>query len=62
MEELTAQQEDFLLESAREERPCTHVHKDAPEGDKCEDCGKPWNSEYHMSDQCINVSEDCYNG
>ncbi len=27
-------------------------------GDVCEDCGKPWNSEYHMSDECVNIDED----
>ena len=26
--------------------------------DICEDCGKPWNSEYHLSDQCVNINED----
>ena len=26
--------------------------------DICEDCGKPWNSEYHMSDECVNINED----
>lgn len=26
--------------------------------DKCNECGKPWNSEYHMSDECVNLSED----
>ena len=20
---------------------------------RCEDCGKPWASEYHMSDECV---------
>ena len=24
----------------------------------CEDCGKEWNSEYHMSDVCVNLNED----
>ena len=36
---------------------CTHVHKDAPEDSICEDCGKPWNSEYHMSDECVDGAE-----
>ena len=25
---------------------------------ECEECGKPWNSEYHMGDQCVNLNED----
>ena len=37
---------------------CEHVHKDADPGSICEDCGKPWNSEYHMSDECVNIDED----
>ena len=24
----------------------------------CEFCGKPWDSEYHMSDECVNIDED----
>jgi len=24
----------------------------------CQECGKEWNSEYHMSDQCVNFDED----
>lgn len=27
----------------------------------CEECGKPYNSEYHMSDECVNISEEDYN-
>jgi len=26
--------------------------------DYCELCGEVWNSEFHMSDECVNVSED----
>ena len=26
--------------------------------DKCQECGKQWNSEYHMSDECVNLNED----
>ncbi len=26
--------------------------------ENCEECGKPWNSEYHMSDVCVNLDED----
>lgn len=29
--------------------------------DICEECEKPWNSEYHISDECINISEEYYN-
>ena len=47
--ELLAQRIEFL---------CGHVHKDAPENSVCEDCGELWNSEYHMSDECINLNED----
>ena len=25
---------------------------------KCEQCGELWNSEFHASDQCINLNED----
>lgn len=25
---------------------------------KCEYCGKLWNSENHASDECININED----
>jgi len=25
--------------------------------DICEECGKPWNSEYHISDQCVSGEE-----
>ncbi len=32
---------------------CDHLHKDEPENAICEDCGKPWASEYHMSDECV---------
>ena len=28
------------------------------ETEYCEDCGKPWNSEYHKSDECVNINED----
>ena len=38
---------------------CRHMHKDDPENAICEDCGKPWNSEYHRSDECVNLCEDC---
>ncbi len=24
----------------------------------CEECGKPWNSEYHISDVCVDGRED----
>ena len=24
----------------------------------CEECGKPWASEYHISDVCVNLDED----
>jgi|TARA_R100000501_G_C2599792_1_gene97217 hypothetical protein len=48
---------------------CEHVHKDAPENSICEDCceiglclcwlcGKSWNSEYHINDECVNINED----
>ena len=30
----------------------------APENSICEDCYKPWNSENHASDECINLDED----
>ena len=26
--------------------------------DKCSECGESFNSEYHMSDECVNLSED----
>jgi len=26
--------------------------------DNCEFCGKPWNSEYHMSDECVGGTND----
>ena len=26
--------------------------------DLCEECGQPWNSEYHISDVCVNYSEE----
>lgn len=26
--------------------------------DRCGECGELWNSEYHASDECINVNED----
>ena len=29
---------DELVKYAEEMYPCTHLHKDAPEGSKCEDC------------------------
>lgn len=36
---------------------CEHIHKDY-EG-ICEDCGKLWNSEYHISDVCVgDLQED----
>ena len=28
--------------------------------DICEFCDKPWDSEYHMSDECINHDGDPY--
>lgn len=24
----------------------------------CEDCGELWDSEFHISDQCVNIRED----
>ena len=32
-------------------------HTNNPD-ETCEECGKLWNSEYHASDQCINLNED----
>ena len=26
--------------------------------DTCPECGKEWNSEYHISDVCVNLDED----
>lgn len=26
--------------------------------DICPECGEPYNSEYHISDQCVNIAED----
>lgn len=28
------------------------------EKDNCPECNKPYNSEYHLSDECVNLSED----
>ena len=41
---LTAKQEDFLLEQHRE--------------DTCQECGDLWDSEHHISDVCVNLNED----
>jgi len=37
---------------------CKHTHKDAPDNSVCEECYKPFNSEYHISDECVNIDED----
>ncbi len=26
--------------------------------DICEECDNPWNSEYHISDECVNLNEE----
>jgi len=26
--------------------------------DKCGECGELWDSEFHASDQCVNIDED----
>ena len=28
----------------------------------CKLCGKPWNSEYHINDVCVNLNEDDWFG
>tara|TARA_R110000744_G_scaffold63056_2_gene129808 strand:- start:393 stop:551 length:159 start_codon:yes stop_codon:yes gene_type:complete len=28
------------------------------EDDNCGFCGKSWNSEYHINDECTNINED----
>ena len=28
------------------------------ENDTCPECNELWDSEYHMSDQCVNINED----
>lgn len=28
------------------------------EDNRCGECGELWDSEYHMSDECVNVDED----
>ena len=30
--------------------------------DKCLLCGELWDSEYHMSDECVNLNEDDLKG
>ncbi len=41
---------------------CEHMHKDFPDNAICEDCNQEWNSEYHMSDECVNIDEDLKGG
>ena len=37
----------------------TEAKADLVRKDNCSECGKPWNSEYHISDECVNnLNED----
>ena len=37
-------------------------NKDESENTICEECGKSWGSEYHISDVCVNLDEDLMKG